>query len=115
MPAEHLRQLIARERPGVTAAQLCREAGVPANRLAHWLKPGTELVRMPTKDQLLDIARIIGCRVELVYHAFRLDVGIDIDVDLPCDERAVLASYRHLDESNRARARRLLAALGDED
>ena len=102
MPAENLRRLI--ERTGSSVQQLTAVAGVPENRLAHWIKPGTVLSRMPTMIQIHEIAQILGCTPQEVYHAFRTDVdgaAAVLDGDLPADERELLAAYRRLDEGDR--------------
>lgn len=117
MPAEHLRALIERTAPGRSVRELTAAAGIPENRLGHWLKPGTVLSRIPTMAQIREIAGVIGCDAKEVYRAFRADVDGDaaLDDDLPEDERALLAAYRRLDEPGRRRIIAILAVLGADE
>ncbi|MGH2371677.1 MAG: hypothetical protein ACRDI2_26190 [Chloroflexota bacterium] len=116
MPAEPLRKLIEEVAPGRSVRQLCADAGVPENRLGHWLKPGTQLVRMPTMWQIRDIARILGCRNKQVYRAFRaaVDGAGMLDDDLPDDEQAMLVAYRRLDAGAQRKALQIVELLSAE-
>ncbi|MGH3978432.1 MAG: hypothetical protein ACRDRZ_05460 [Pseudonocardiaceae bacterium] len=111
MPAEHLRQLIARVAPQRSVRQLTEAAGVPQGRLAYWLRPTTVVTRVPPWPTLSDIAQVIGCEVAQVYHAFAADAGVDIDDDLTDDEHALLRAYRSLDDADRRKLHAIIEVL----
>ena len=113
-PAGHLRRLI--EQTGSNVRQLTAAAGVPENRLAYWVKPGTALTRMPTMQQIHELAQIIGCSSGEVYRAFRADVdgALELPDELSADERALLTAYRRLGDRDRPKALQILKILNGE-
>lgn len=108
--------LIERVAPGRSLRALTAAAGVSENKLGYWLKPGTTLSRMPTMEQIHEIAGILGCKTSEVYRAFRADVdrGAVLDDDMPDDERALLVAYRRLGEGDRRKALRIVELLSGE-
>lgn len=76
MPADHLRALIQNLHPGASVKQLTDAAGVPNNRLAHWLRPSTVVEDMPKTAIMKEIARILGCAMIDVAEAFAADAGV---------------------------------------
>ncbi|MGH3627102.1 MAG: helix-turn-helix domain-containing protein [Sciscionella sp.] len=116
MPAENLRRLIERMAPGRSVRQLEEVAGAP-QRLGYWLKPGTRVTRMPSAEQLQELARIIGCTLQEVYRAFRADVGMDMELadDLADDERRLLREYRRLSGPDQRKLHAILKILHTDD
>lgn len=110
--ATHLRELIDRTAPGRSTEQLTAAAGVPETRLTFWLRSTPR--RVPTIDQVKEIAGIIGCTTAEAYRAIRADVDPDAYLDdLPDDERLLLAAYRRLNDTDRRRALAMIEVLRD--
>lgn len=106
MAADNLRALIERERPGESVREITAAAGVTESRLGYWLRPSTDLSRMPTMTQIHEIARIISCAPGKVYRAIRADVDGEMVLhdELTSDERSLLAAWRQLDDEGRRHA-----------
>ncbi|MGH3836935.1 MAG: hypothetical protein ACRDSF_14745 [Pseudonocardiaceae bacterium] len=115
MPSE-LRRLIDRVAPGRSVRELTAAAGVPENRLGYWLRPASNLVRMPTLKQIDEIAAIIGGEPSDVHRALRLDVDGEclLDEGLSDDERALLAAYRQLLRPDREKLVKIARVLRGE-
>lgn len=114
MAPEHpLRALIDRYNPGKSTLAVTTAAGVSENKLGYWLKPGTKITRMPTMDQMREMAQIIGCSVSQVYMVFRLlvDGSAELVDGLSDEERDLLATYRSLSGRERERLRRVIRAF----
>lgn len=112
MAAEHLRALIGRAAPGRSVRSLTNAAGIPHNRLAYWLRPGTDPDAMPSMTAMRDIATALHCELAEVARAFAADIGLDLSEDLLTpDERALLADYRALGARDQAIVRALLDHL----
>lgn len=103
MPAEHLRALIDELHPGVSVRQLTRAAGGADNLIAYYLRPGTEIKGIPQTDTCKEIARILGCDVELVVEGFAADAGTPLPQAPRPDpvEDRLLWIWRRLPEDNR--------------
>lgn len=98
MPAEHLRTLIAELHPGVSVRQLVRAADAGDNLIAYWLRPGTDVKGIPSTDTCKEIARVLGCDIELVVEAFAADAGTPLPQAPKSDpeEERLLWMYRRL-------------------
>lgn len=111
----HLRALMQRRAPGMSARSLCHQAGVSHSRLDWWLSPKVAERRPPKIDQCAELARIIGggCTPEEVREAIALDQdpGAVLAPGLTVDERELIASYRCLSKAEQLQARRILAVL----
>lgn len=113
MTGSHLRELIDRTAPGRSTKDLTDAAGVPESRLTFWLRSNPR--RVPTVDQVVEVARIIGCKTSEAYRAIRADVDPDayLDEALSDDERELLATYRRLrGDADRQRAIAIVKILG---
>jgi hypothetical protein len=113
MPAEHLRALIHERRPGVSVRQLTLAADLDPNRIAYYLKPGSNVTQIPALDALKDIARAIGCDVVDVAVAFAEDIGIPLGP--PIDDPEVwqlVRLARRLGSADRATLLRVAESLG---
>lgn len=97
MPAHGLARLIERLHPGVPVRELARRADLPVDRIAHYLKPGTEYTRLPPPGTIRDVAQMLGCPVVVVVHAFNdsLDEPLPLN-ELPEDEALLTARFRAL-------------------
>lgn len=58
--------------------QLEADAGLKKNFIAYYMKPSTDLVRMPKATVVLELARALNCDPGLVIEAFAKDVGLPI-------------------------------------
>jgi transcriptional regulator with XRE-family HTH domain len=76
---QHLTALIASHHPDKSIREIARAAGVPQNRLAYWVKPGSNIARMPSVGDLNSLADIIGCKPSELFIAFALDLGYPIE------------------------------------
>jgi transcriptional regulator with XRE-family HTH domain len=109
--AEHLRALMDRYAPGVSARALCRRAGVSESRLNWWT--GGRATRPPTLEQRAELARVIGCTAHEVHVAIQLDQDPHAELadGLDADERELVSTYRRLTEPERVQLRRIAAVL----
>lgn len=103
MPARELERLLERLHPGVPVRALERGAGLPHDRIQHWLKPGTAVSRLPPPDAIREIARALGCSVGEVLHAFNDSLPEPLPLrDLAPEEAELLDRFRFLDRHDRA-------------
>jgi len=103
MPAKELSRLIERLHPGVAVRRLEEDAGLPTDRIQHWLKPGTAVNRIPPPDAIFDIARALSCTATEVAHAFNDSLPRPLPLrDLPPDEQTLLDRFRQLSTHDRA-------------
>lgn len=105
MPARALGKLIERLHPDRSVRQIERDGGLVPDRIAHWLKPGTEVNRIPPPGAIREIARALGCRVAEVVYAFNsslddpLPWGEEVEVDP--DEALLVGRFRALPPTDR--------------
>jgi transcriptional regulator with XRE-family HTH domain len=84
----------------MSVRQIAEQAQVPHHRIAHYLKPGSNVTRLPTVDTMHLIATALGCDVAEVSRAFAADLGLPLDGEkLSPTELDLLYLWRHLDEN----------------
>lgn len=76
MPSEHLRALVHELHPNVSVRELERAAGLPAGKIAYFLKLSTQLTTMPLPETMKEIARALACDLLDVVECFAADVGL---------------------------------------
>jgi hypothetical protein len=104
--AQHLGELIRRLHPDTSVRQLEARAGLPENALGYWLKPSTEVKRIPHAEAVGDIAFALGCDPIDVVRAFAADVGLPYtESELTNEEHEHLRILRQLTPRDRATLR----------
>lgn len=73
-----LEALIKARNPNVSIRELAEAAGLPQNRLAYYLKPGSHVERMPTAETIELIAQAINATPREVFLAFSEDLGYPV-------------------------------------
>lgn len=106
MAARHLGELIRRLHPDTSVRQLEARAGLPENTIGYWLKPSTEVKRIPHAEAVGDIAFALGCDPIDVVRAFAADVGLPYtESELTDEEHEHLRIMRQLAPRDRATLR----------
>lgn len=75
---ETLERLITARNPNKSIRELTERAGIPHNRLAYYLKPGSKIERMPSAETIEVIARAINATPHEVFLAFGQDLGYPV-------------------------------------
>lgn len=106
MAARRLGELIRRLHPDTSVRQLETRAGLPENTIGYWLKPSTEVKRIPHAEAVGDIAFALGCDPIDVVRAFAADVGLPYtESELTDEEHEHLRIMRQLTPRDRATLR----------
>lgn len=96
--AEEFAALVRRLHPGVSTAHLERVAGLPRDAIAYYLKPSTNVARLPTATVINDLARALGCDPTEVMQAFAADLGLPFTQELTSSEQDLLRITRQLND-----------------
>jgi hypothetical protein len=106
VPSRQLGELIRRLHPDTSVRQLEVRAGLPENTIGYWLKPSTEVKRIPHAEAVSDIAFALGCDPIDVVRAFAADVGLPYtESELSQEEQDLLRIMRSLAPRDRATLR----------
>lgn len=106
VPARQLGELIRRLHPEMSVRQLEARAGLPENTIGYWLKPSTDVKRIPHAEAVSDIAFALGCDPIDVVRAFAADVGLPYtESELTDEEQEHLRILRQLAPRDRATLR----------
>lgn len=102
MPSRRLGELIRRLHPDTSVRQLEARAGLPENTIGYWLKPSTDVKRIPHAEAVGDIAFALSCDPIEVVRAFAADVGLPFtDSELTDEEQELLRIMRQLSPRDR--------------
>lgn len=101
MAAEKFAELVRRLHPHVSVRQLEMRAGVPRGTIGYYLKPSTQLVRMPKATAITRLAEVLGCHPTEVSKAFAASLNISWTQQLSGDEEELLVVMRSLTPAGR--------------
>jgi hypothetical protein len=109
-----LEKLISRVAPGRSVRSLCHAAGMPQQTLAYWLRPSTNVDRMPPLQKMREIAICLpGADITDVSRAFAEHIGLPLHDDLTDNEHALLLRFRQLSHGDQERVLMIVKALLD--
>jgi hypothetical protein len=96
MSCEHVRTLIHERRPGDSIYKIQKEAGLPLNAIAYYLREDTHIDQIPALPKLKEIAAAIPCAIEDLVEAFAADAGIPLPVTAGPKRSATEKAWMHM-------------------